>query len=600
MLTFAETFFMTNPEKIYSKKIVQFNQELKTVKSQLFGSAMMRLGVFLIALFLVYWFWGNLQAVLLSAFGGLALFLFLVSRHADLVTKRDRLLTLIDINQTELEVLKRNFQHLPDGEKYKNSMHEFSMDIDLFGKGSFFQYLNRTALLGGEQKLVELLLSNNTQNIKTRQEAIKDLADKTDFRQEFTALSLLSSHKKEKPQEKLSALKSHSPFTPKFAILLAYGFSLISILVIAGYSMDLISVKWLILWMITGLGITGIYLKRVNAFAEKIEDMDKVFSQYYKLLQLLENTKFDSVFFQENQNKLKVSSAKKASGIVKDFSKILSAFDQRDNMLFGFLANAFLLWDLHQAARFEKWIKAHIDKAGEWFEIIEITDAYNSLGNFAFNHPTYVFPEITGSQTVFDTVGAVHPLIPEKEAVRNDFKIDKEEFFIITGANMAGKSTFLRTVSLQIVMSNTGLPVCATSCSYSPIKLITSMRTSDSLAEESSYFYAELSRLKFVIDHLEKDEYFIVLDEILKGTNSKDKAIGSRRFLEKLVKSKSTGIIATHDLSLCEVADNLPSVSNYYFDAQIIDDELYFDYTFKEGICQNMNASFLLEKMGIV
>ena len=165
---------------------------------------------------------------------------------------------------------------------------------------------------------------------------------------------------------------------------------------------------------------------------------------------------------------------------------------------------------------------------------------------------------------------------------------------------MAGKSTFLRTVGLNVVMANCGLPVCAKTFRYSPIKLITSMRTTDSLSENESYFFSELKRLKRIIDTIEHEEHFIILDEILKGTNSMDKAKGSQQFVEKLVRTKSTGIIATHDLSLCELEAQLPEVSNYYFDAEIVNDELYFDYCLKNGVCQNMNASFLLKKMGIV
>lgn len=165
---------------------------------------------------------------------------------------------------------------------------------------------------------------------------------------------------------------------------------------------------------------------------------------------------------------------------------------------------------------------------------------------------------------------------------------------------MAGKSTFLRTVSMSIVMANVGLPVWAESMDYAPIKLITSMRTSDSLKDDESYFFSELKRLKFIVDKMEQEKYFIVLDEILKGTNSVDKASGSRKLIEKLTLKKATGIIATHDLSLTEVANDHEHISNYYFDAQIINDELFFDYTFKTGVATNMNASFLLKKMGIV
>ena len=178
--------------------------------------------------------------------------------------------------------------------------------------------------------------------------------------------------------------------------------------------------------------------------------------------------------------------------------------------------------------------------------------------------------------------------------------IDKEQFFIVTGANMAGKSTFLRTVSLSIVMANCGLTVCAENFQYSPIKLITSMRTTDSLTEDESYFYSELKRLKFIVDKIKDKDYFIILDEILKGTNSKDKAIGSKKFVEKLTKSKSTGIIATHDVSLCELENEFSEIKNYYFDAEINNNELLFDYTLKTGVCKNMNASFLLQKMEIV
>ena len=193
-----------------------------------------------------------------------------------------------------------------------------------------------------------------------------------------------------------------------------------------------------------------------------------------------------------------------------------------------------------------------------------------------------------------------HPLLKTKQRIDNNFTIENQQFFIITGANMAGKSTFLRTVSLSIIMANIGLPVCAISLDYSPIKLITSMRTSDSLADDESYFFSELKRLKFIVEKIKDEDYFIILDEILKGTNSTDKAIGSKKFVQKLVASNSTGIIATHDLSLCEIEKELDEVENYYFDAEIIKDELHFDYKLKDGICKNMNASFLLKKMDIV
>ena len=227
-------------------------------------------------------------------------------------------------------------------------------------------------------------------------------------------------------------------------------------------------------------------------------------------------------------------------------------------------------------------------------------DAYITLGTYAFNHPEHTYPTLVKGDTVISAKEVGHPLVDPKKNVLNDFEIGKGRFCIVTGANMAGKSTFLRAVGLQIVMANMGLPVMGKEVKYAPVRLLTSMRSSDSLADETSYFYAELKRLKYFVEELEKEDCFVILDEILKGTNSVDKAEGSKKFVKRLVQNGSTGMVATHDLSLCTLADELPEVENRYFDAQIVNGELFFDYKFKEGVCQNMNASFLLKNMGIV
>ena len=222
------------------------------------------------------------------------------------------------------------------------------------------------------------------------------------------------------------------------------------------------------------------------------------------------------------------------------------------------------------------------------------------MANYAFNHPLYTYPKITAEDAVIEAKDLGHPLLSSTKRITSDCRIDAQSFFVVTGANMAGKSTFLRTVSLSIIMSNIGLPVCAIEMYYRPIKLVTSIRNSDSLTEDASYFFSELKRLKYIVDLLKEDSYFIVLDEILRGTNSTDKADGSQKFVKKLVASNATGLIATHDLSLCEIEKDYDQVENFYFDAAIIDDELHFDYKLKKGICQNRNATFLLKKMEIV
>ncbi len=589
---------MKSPLSVYQDKIQQYQTALSSIKKKLFASSMLRLVVFLIFAFLVYFFFGNTSLVLLFIFLGIASFLFLVSRHTDLQQEKEKLKQFIELNETEIKVLQRNFHHLPNGKEFINPQHEFSQDIDLFGDRSFFQYLNRTALASGKQKLADLLSSNHIQQIKEKQGGIQELSIKINFRQEFTAISRLVNVETDTTTI-LKWLTSYQNFVPSVFRWLPQVFSILSIIMVIAYFLDFISGNIVMGWFILGLLITGKHLKNINKLSANVSKVQETFRQYHLLLALLEKEKFNSSLLKIKKEKI-INNEKKASQILKQFSKTIDALDQRNNFLIGVVINGFLLWDLQKSLKLEKWILNHSNEVENWFEVIDFFDAHNSLGGFAFNHQEYTYPEIQQNQVILTTTEAVHPLINPDDAVTNDYQINKEEFFIITGANMAGKSTFLRTVSLQIMMANVGLPVCAKTCEYSPIKLITSMRTVDSLADEASYFYSELSRLKFIVDEIKNDEYFIILDEILKGTNSTDKAIGSRKFVEKLVNSHSTGIIATHDLSLCEVANELPQVKNHYFDAEIINDELHFDYQFKDGICQNMNASFLLRKMNIV
>ena len=376
-------------------------------------------------------------------------------------------------------------------------------------------------------------------------------------------------------------------------------FSIISVFLMIGVYFKTIAPSFVGYWLVIGLGLTGFYLKKINVLAFNSDKLKDTFRQYASLLQLIEKETFTSELLKEKQKEIQ-QEGEKASAIFKAFSNHLDALDNRNNLISAIFGNGLFLTDLRNSCKIELWIAAHAKKVADWFDVVSFFDAYNSLSNFVFNKPEFVFPEIKNEGAIITAEALGHPLLKTDKRVNSDVTINNEQFLIVTGANMAGKSTFLRTISLHIVMANIGLPVCAKSSKYKPIRLITSMRTTDSLTDDSSYFFSELTRLKYIVDTIKEAPYFIVLDEILKGTNSTDKAIGSRKFVEKLVASKATGIIATHDLSLCEIETELEQVKNYYFDAEIVNDELYFDYTLKQGVCKNMNASFLLKKMEIV
>jgi len=589
---------MALPTEFYYEQIKKNKKKLRKKSRVLSILSLVRGFVFFATVYFTYYYFFNYQVSLLIAISGIIIFIALVSLYSNTKYQESKLGALVEINENELKTLNRDFAFRDPGGEFADNDHDFSSDIDLFGNGSFFQYLNRTVTNTGKGLLASMLLSNNIEGITDKQEAVKELNDKPEWRQEFSATAFLV-----KPETStntiLNWLLSYEPFLTHRMAFLPLIFSSISLIIIIltflGY------LNWLVIgtWFILGLVVTGYYLKKTNRLSFFTSKMQSTFEQYYKLIKYIESESFLSKPLKEGKANVFVGN-NKASKNIKSFSRAIDALDQRNNILIALFGNAFFLWDLIQGYRIEKWIKTHQKEVKHWFDAIAFFDAYNSLGNFAFNHPEYVYPEIVDSDFIMKVENLGHPLIKIENVVCNDIQIEKEKFFIITGANMAGKSTFLRTVSLHLLMANTGMPVCATKSVYCPIKLITSMRTSDSLINEESYFFSELKRLKYIVEKMENSNYFVILDEILKGTNSKDKAEGSKKFIERLSTLTSTGIVATHDLSLCALAEKNQKVENYHFDAYIKNDELSFDYKLKKGICKNMNASFLMKKMGII
>ena len=589
---------MNNLQEFYTTKVNGFEKQIEALNKQLFTFSILRLLIFLGTIVAIYFASVDAKYVIGVLCVGIPLFLYLVSKYTNLKHQKSKLEALKEINAVELQVLNRDYSNLPNGKEYADDIHYFSQDIDLFGEGSFYQVSNRTKLAEGSLLLADIYKENSINEIKEKQEAIAEIAAKVDWRQEFSAMAALT--KTETSTHTIATwLKNYKSFVPKAMKFIPSVFSIISVTIFIAYFLDYLPESVLITWLVLGMVIVGLFTKKVTNLGQSASKMKSTFDQYNQLLTMIEETEFTSNLLKRQKANI-LSNGEQNSKVLKKFASLLSNLDRNNNLLYLIFANGFFLRSLTDCLAVEKWIEEHGKSVETWFNTIAFFDAYNSLGNFAFNHPNFTYPTITDDEVVLNSKNAGHPLLDPKKSILNDITIESGQFFIITGANMAGKSTFLRTVSLQIMMANVGLPVCAQEVSYSPIKLITSMRTTDSLTDDESYFFSELKRLRYIVDEIQVDRYFIVLDEILKGTNSTDKALGSRKFVERLVKSKSTGIIATHDLSLCEVANEYNAVKNHYFDAEIIDNELHFDYTFKDGICQNMNASFLLKKMGII
>lgn len=590
---------MQNPDDFYKEQLELNQIASKRLFKQMSLLSTLRLSVFILAAVGIYFTFEQWQVATVIGVLGIAIFLFLLSRYTDLKSKRALHKRLVAINEDELKIASGDFHDRADGAQFQNPKHFYSLDIDLFGKGSFFQFINRTAIKEGTEKLTQQLLANDISHIEARQVAIQELASLPKWRQNYLAVAQ-GVEIEHSAVSIITWLKNYRPFLGKTQYALAIGFGLASIVLLVLGIVEIIPISIIGYWLLLGLGITAVYLKKINVLAQHTERAKDTFRQYALLLKAIETSEFNSELLQTKQ-KLIQSENRKASDIFSQFSKALDALDNRNNLISAILGNGYFLIDIINSYRIEQWITKYADKVEDWFEVVNFFDAYNSFGNYAFNHQDFTYPKITNEPVTISAEALGHPLLNSEKRVDSDLELKEEQFFIVTGANMAGKSTFLRTVALHIVMANVGLPICAKQSTYKPIKLITSMRTTDSLTDDSSYFFSELTRLKFVVDTIENDKnYFVILDEILKGTNSTDKAIGSRKFVEKLVKQNATGIIATHDLSLTEIEKELEAVKNYYFDAEIINDELFFDYKLKQGVCQNMNASFLLKKMEIV
>lgn len=590
---------MAEAKEFYKQDFQLFQAKQKQLKKQLLGLSLARLAVFLLLSTVVIYFFK--KPIYIAAIGlPLAvIFLWLLAKYSNKKTEEQYAMQRMRINELELRALDGDFSDFEAGEAYRDSQHAYSEDIDLFGARSFFQYINRSQTKESESYLADLLKSNATERVLEKQEAIQDLADKIEWRQNFMTIASMVEGKLS-VASLLSWLKSYQGFTKPFFRWLPKLFSVLSVLMIFLYAQDYIHTVSFVVWLSIGFLIAYKYQKGIGELTQKLAVSHGLLSHYAKLLEEIETANFSSQTLKDKQAALRQENDFSASQAIATLSKGLQNLEHSNNLLVKIAGNSLFLYDLWVSYPIEKWLDTHALKVEEWLEIAAYFEAQNSLANLAYNHSDYTYPKMDQANIAFKAKALCHPLLLQKEAVPSDVVLGDSDFLIITGANMAGKSTFLRSVSLAILMANMGLPVRAKELIYMPIPLLTSMRTTDSLDQETSYFFAELKRLRFIVDQLEDRKCFVILDEILKGTNSTDKADGSIRFIKKLVSMKATGLVATHDLSLCEIAEDLPNIKNYFFDTQIKNEELFFDYRLKPGICSDRNASFLLEKMKIV
>ena len=530
----------------------------------------------------------------------IALFVALVRWHAVLFNEKEHLENLASLNHGEIAALQGDYSAQPTGIEFADAHHPYSSDLDLFGEASMFQYLNRTCTAAGKEMLAERLLHplSTHKEIITHQQAIKELKPLLDFRQNLQATAMQVKDSQADRAQLRAWVQHPFLFLDKRSIRLLLSLSPLITVAVLVLAISISEAKYLAIGMVLlQWTVTGLYLKRISAFHDYVSRKKHVLEHYARLLSTINGQSFQSELLRSIQ-----SSTQQAEEKLMRLASLMSALDARLNFMTSLVLNALVLYDMQCVLRLERWKEKNALHLETWLDAIGSAEVLNSFATYAFNNPSYGYASITDKEEIH-AVDIGHPLLGEKERVANTVQVGSpHKIVIITGANMAGKSTFLRTLGVNLLLALNGAPVCAREFACPIIRLRTGMRTTDSLKDHQSYFYAELHRLKEIISELnEGKKMLVLLDEILKGTNSNDKLTGSVALVKQLLRHPCLVVIATHDLALGALENELPDrVINYHFEPTIETDVLSFDYRLKRGIAEKMNATFLMRKMGIV
>ena len=595
---------LENPKESYLNRLTTLSTNLKKLQLKKRYLTWKRLLSFLAAISAI-WFLNQyswllaISACLLL----LGLFIFFVLQDLKNSNGIENTLLLIDINKKEIAALDFQFLNYPDGIEWKPALHDYANDLDIFGRASLYQYANRTTSEQGNKTIADWLLSPaSPDNISSRQEAAKELTEQLEWRQQLQAYGMNDQLTSKTEKNILNWLNEESRFLKnKFWQLLRIVFPLVSLTIFGLYLVDIISLDrflpLMLLFLVISYWVTKLIMPdymRLNRITGELETLSSSIA-------CIESKDFKSPLLLQLKNDFSRNDAM-ASHTIKKLKKILDRLDYRFNPVIFIPLSALVCWDLQQIFALEKWKEKNKAVTPGWFASLATIEAVATIANLSFNHPDWSFPEILNEEGIFDADDIGHPLIQKEKRVCSSFNTKGiNQISLVTGSNMAGKSTFLRSIGVNIVLAMMGAPVCAKQMSLSPFKVMSSMRVSDNLEESTSTFYAELKKLKEIIQAVYANEKaFLLLDEILRGTNSADRHTGSSALLKQLIQHKAIGIVATHDLELARLAEEFPAnIHNYHFDVKVNNEELYFDYKLNRGICNSMNASILMKKIGI-
>jgi hypothetical protein len=588
-----------NNVEIQKTKIAQYKKTLNNISYT-------RLGLFLVEVIFValiinfgyYWPVGFLMCVPILCF------MAVLKRQVNIQNELNYAEKLLFVFQNEVDLIVTGHQRYDNGKAFEEEWHPYASDLDIFGSSSLYALVNRSNTMMGMKLLADSLGGpGDLSDLADRQEAIKELKDHIDNTFHFRAG--LQNHQPEQLELIQDKLAHHMPEQLKFSRSKVLRFytaiaPLFSIaLFITGNFYGGHAWSFLIILLLFNSTLIFFYLRRINAVYYGFSGSSSLLNALSGTVKWTEEVKWRSSyiqkFFKHTGGDVPVSKQ------IKELSGIIRSFDLRLNMLLGGIVNAFFLWDIRCVIQLDKWYSRSSAHLIEGLYTISQFEELISFATLAYNEPEWNFPSVTGSFH-FEAAGLGHPLIREDKRVSNDYQFEElSTVDIVTGSNMAGKSTFLRTVGINMVLAFAGAPVCAAAMKTSVFEILTYMRIKDSLNDQTSTFKAELNRLKMILEGVkELASPLVLIDEMLRGTNSKDKYLGSKVFIQQMIKEKTPALFATHDLQLSEMISNYPKeLRNYHFDIQLAEGEMKFDYKLKDGACKTFNAALLLKEIGL-
>lgn len=595
---------MSKAQKFYQDNVKKAEENIKELDKNISLIGWIRLVILLIGAFVSWQLYrsNGVYACVVSICITLAIFLVVVNYHGKKIEKRDREDIKIEYNKKGLKRINNEYKEFEDkGEDLVSENHPFCNDLDIFGGNSLFQMINTTRTNIGRKKLGKRLLIEELptkETIEKTQEAVKELGNKATWREELYVDSTFKKNKNQELEGLLEWCKGEK-VNNIGKVVVACIFMAITLVGIFLVLIGKIKFSLLILDLMLNFVVVKLLTKEKGNAIELFHSIKYNVKAYTNILSLIEDEEFESKYLNELKNGLKNNDNSSCKAEMKKLSSLLDWIGDSSGNAYFFLFNVIAFADVFILYNLSKWQEANGDKVEKWLDVMGEFDALSSIANLSFDHEEWCYSTILEGKEISGKHIA-HPLIGDR-AVANDYElVGKKKITLITGSNMSGKSTFLRSIGINLILSYIGAPSCATSFSCGIMNVYTCMRTKDNLEESISSFYAEILRIKLIMEACKKGEkIFFLLDEIFKGTNSQDRHTGATVLIKQLVEVGAVGILSTHDLELCDLENDMPEMENYNFREYYEDNKIKFDYKLRKGKSTTQNAVYLMRLAGI-